>query len=109
METLQLENESNQLRIDSLSTEVNQLQSVMEERELLIQQCKENEKNWTSKPQRQLMKSGGNRMRRSKKSSMLKRKRYSQNEGRERARSCLRSHIGDHLGLHPKLRPQKYW
>ncbi|VVA95708.1 unnamed protein product [Arabis nemorensis] len=44
METLQLENESNQPRIDSLSTEVNQLQSVIEEKELLIQQCKENEK-----------------------------------------------------------------
>lgn len=44
MESLQKESESNQLRVDSLSKEVNQLQSVIEEKELLIHQCKENEK-----------------------------------------------------------------
>ena len=44
MEILQKESQSNQLRVDSLSEEVNQLQSVIEEKELLIHQCKENEK-----------------------------------------------------------------
>ncbi|CAN8233973.1 unnamed protein product [Cochlearia groenlandica] len=43
-EILQKESESNQLLVDSLSKEVNQLQSVIEEKELLINQCKENEK-----------------------------------------------------------------
>ncbi|KFK34376.1 hypothetical protein AALP_AA5G137200 [Arabis alpina] len=46
IETFQKESENNQLHVDSLSKEVNQLQSVIEEKELLIQQRKENEKKW---------------------------------------------------------------
>ncbi|XP_024007441.1 synaptonemal complex protein 1 isoform X2 [Eutrema salsugineum] len=49
MEILQKESESNQLRVESLSKEVNQLQSVIEEKELLIHQCKENEKKLDQK------------------------------------------------------------
>ncbi|CAH2067797.1 unnamed protein product [Thlaspi arvense] len=49
MELLQNENESNKLRVDSLSKEVNQLQSVIEEKELLIHQCKETEKKLDQK------------------------------------------------------------
>ncbi|KFK42204.1 hypothetical protein AALP_AA2G225000 [Arabis alpina] len=44
IETLQKESENNQLHVDSLSKEVKQLQSVIEEKDLLIHQCKENEK-----------------------------------------------------------------
>ncbi|KAG2324425.1 hypothetical protein Bca52824_007153 [Brassica carinata] len=44
MEILQKESQSNQLRVHILSEEVNQLQSVIEDKELLIHQCKENEK-----------------------------------------------------------------
>ncbi|KAJ0256599.1 hypothetical protein HA466_0095340 [Hirschfeldia incana] len=49
MEILQRESQSNQLRVDSLSEEVNQLKSVIEEKELCIQQCKENEKKLDQK------------------------------------------------------------
>uniref|UniRef100_M4CHH1 Synaptonemal complex protein 1 n=2 Tax=Brassica campestris TaxID=3711 RepID=M4CHH1_BRACM len=49
MEILQKESQSNQLRVDSLSEEVNQLQSVIEEKELLIHRCKENEKKLDQK------------------------------------------------------------
>ncbi|CAF2179023.1 unnamed protein product [Brassica rapa subsp. narinosa] len=49
MEILQKESQSNQLRVDSLSEEVNQLQSVIEEKQLLIHQCKENEKKLDQK------------------------------------------------------------
>ncbi|KAH0876166.1 hypothetical protein HID58_003242 [Brassica napus] len=49
IEILQKESESNQLRVESLLKEVNQLQSVIEEKELLINQCKENEKKLDQK------------------------------------------------------------
>ncbi|KAJ4874509.1 Synaptonemal complex protein 1 [Raphanus sativus] len=49
MEILQKESDSNLLRLDSLSKEVSQLQSVIEEKELLINQCKENEKKLDQK------------------------------------------------------------
>ncbi|CAH8309714.1 unnamed protein product [Eruca vesicaria subsp. sativa] len=49
MEILQKESESNQLRVESLLKEVNQLQSVIEEKDLLINQCKENEKKLNQK------------------------------------------------------------
>ncbi|KAG2307676.1 hypothetical protein Bca52824_027424 [Brassica carinata] len=49
IEILQKESDSNQLRLNSLSKEVNQLQCVIEEEELLINQCKENEKKLDQK------------------------------------------------------------
>ncbi|KAH0920368.1 hypothetical protein HID58_028028 [Brassica napus] len=49
IEILQKESESNQLRVESFLKEVNQLQSVIEEKELLINQCKENEKKLDQK------------------------------------------------------------
>ncbi|CAF2205869.1 unnamed protein product [Brassica napus] len=49
IEILQKESDSNQLRLDSLSKEVNQLQSIIEEKELLINQCKDNEKKLDEK------------------------------------------------------------
>lgn len=45
LETLQKESESHQLQADSLAKEVNQLQTVVEEKGNLILQCNENEKN----------------------------------------------------------------
>ncbi|KAL0665369.1 hypothetical protein Bca4012_102207 [Brassica carinata] len=49
IEILQKESDSNQLRLDLLSKEVNQLHSVIEEKELLINQYKENEKKLDQK------------------------------------------------------------
>uniref|UniRef100_A0A0D3D1I7 Synaptonemal complex protein 1 n=1 Tax=Brassica oleracea var. oleracea TaxID=109376 RepID=A0A0D3D1I7_BRAOL len=49
IEILQKESHSNQLRLDLLSKEVNQLHSVIEEKELLINQYKENEKKLDQK------------------------------------------------------------
>ncbi|EFH66766.1 hypothetical protein ARALYDRAFT_889731 [Arabidopsis lyrata subsp. lyrata] len=45
LETLQKESESHQLQADLLAKEVNQLQTVIEEKGNLILQCNENEKN----------------------------------------------------------------
>ncbi|KAG2254726.1 hypothetical protein Bca52824_084862 [Brassica carinata] len=49
LQILQKESDSNQLRLDLLSKEVNQLHSVIEEKELLINQYKENEKKLDQK------------------------------------------------------------
>jgi len=45
LETLQKESESHQLQADLLAKEVNQLQTIIEEKGHLILQCNENEKN----------------------------------------------------------------
>lgn len=44
LETLQKESESHQLQADLLAKEVNQLQTIIEEKGHLIHQCNENEK-----------------------------------------------------------------